>query len=340
MSATTSVMLRKASKRVITLSEIAGNNSSRIVRSTNTTWGKHTASFSTRVSSPMDQGVLFPNSTASSRSLNFSTSTPKIPDPQPLAAVAYDYDDDDDYEIDDSSVDDAHDDSRNNNSFTKTQDTTKINPVGVTSVNSDVNYVISRRNSTSSGAVKKFNNLMENQSNTTRTSSPPSSYSKFNPIFKSIHRATIATNYNGSGIGGGDGNNTINAPYPPPSSAELEGELGGKAFRKGSGGGGGGRYRCPKCGTDVTFKCDFEDNTFYCATCAGWFAGRSPIDATTTRPSNVQRQQPPSRNDGTIYEEFIAKDMRNNQQKGPSENVSEQEIIMRHVSNLFEHSFF
>lgn len=43
--------------------------------------------------------------------------------------------------------------------------------------------------------------------------------------------------------------------------------------RKASGGGGGtGRYRCPKCGTHVTFRHgDFEENTFYCATCSGWF---------------------------------------------------------------------
>ena len=155
---------------------------------------------------------------------------------------------------------------------------------------------------------------MENQSN--NTWSPPSSYSKFNPILKSIQNATIATNQND---GGGD------EPYPPPSSSELEGDTNVKAFRKGSGGGGGGRYRCPKCGTDVTFKCDFEDNTFYCATCAGWLAGRSsPIEATTQ--SNVRQH---GRDDRGIYEEFIAKDMRNAQHRGPG---SDQEIIMRHVS--------
>ena len=41
---------------------------------------------------------------------------------------------------------------------------------------------------------------------------------------------------------------------------------------KGAGGGGSGRYRCPKCGTYVTFRhINFEENTFYCATCSGWF---------------------------------------------------------------------
>jgi ATP-dependent Clp protease ATP-binding subunit ClpX len=32
------------------------------------------------------------------------------------------------------------------------------------------------------------------------------------------------------------------------------------------------RHRCPKCGTFVTFRHgDFDENTFYCAACSGWF---------------------------------------------------------------------
>ncbi len=227
-----------------------------------------------------------------------------------MVAVAYDYVDDD--EVDDADFDQASDIA---NSVTNEQDLTKINAAGVkcAKVKTDVNYVISRGDSASSGTGTKMNNLMENQSN--NTWSPPSSYSKFNPILKSIQNATTATNQNDGGAGDA---------YPPPSSAELEGDV-KASFRKGSGGGGGGRYRCPKCGTDVTFKCDFEDNTFYCATCAGWFAGRSsPIDATTQ--SNVRQQ---GRDDRGIYEEFIAKDMRNTQHRGPG---GDQEIIMRHVS--------
>lgn len=290
MSATTSVMLRGASKRVLSL----GNNGSRIIRTTKTAWGSNKASFSTRISSHQE-GFLVPDSSASRK--NFSTSTPKVPEPQPLAAVAYDYDDD---EIDDS-VDLAEDSSSKSGSFTQDQDTTKINAVGVTSAsNTDVNYVISRRNSTC-GAGKKLD--LEHSSITTNNSAP---YSKFNTIFNSINHntTTTITASNNNGIGDGDGNDT----YPPPSADEAEVGARGK-----SGGGGGGRYRCPKCGTDVTFKCDFEDNTFYCASCAGWFAGRSPVEAGTRSPS---------------YEEFIAKDMRNKQQK-----AGEQEIIMRHVSN-------
>jgi hypothetical protein len=44
--------------------------------------------------------------------------------------------------------------------------------------------------------------------------------------------------------------------------------------KKSGGGGtnGGGRHTCPKCGTAVTFRHgDFDANTFYCATCSGWF---------------------------------------------------------------------
>ena len=296
MSATTSVMLRGASKRVLSL----GNNGSRIIRTTKSAWGSNKASFSTRISSHQE-GFLVPDSSASRKT--FSTSTPKVPEPEPLAAVAYDYDDD---EVDDS-MDESQQYSSKNSPFTQEQDTTKINAVGVTSASqSDVNYVISRRNSTC-GAVKKLDSM--EHSSITNNSAP---YSKFNTIFNSIHHNTTTTTAsNNNGIGDGDGNDT----YPPPSADE---EVGAKNFRGKSGGGGGGRYRCPKCGTDVTFKCDFEDNTFYCASCAGWFAGRSPADSATRSPS---------------YEEFIAKDMRNKQQK-----AGEQEIIMRHVSNISMHS--
>ena len=67
----------------------------------------------------------------------------------------------------------------------------------------------------------------------------------------------------------GGSRSTTSSPYPPPSSHYDP----GKVIPRGkSGGGGGGRHRCPKCGTFVTFRHgDFEDNTFYCAACSGWF---------------------------------------------------------------------
>jgi hypothetical protein len=271
------------------------------------------------------------DSSPRSRCANYS-STPELLEPQPLAAVAYDFDDvdDDDDEIDHSVVNKAHD--RRFNSLTANQETKITFSPGVTAtgaVEDDVNYAISRRNSASSGASEKGKSMYgycQPIANNTSFSTPrPSSSSKLNEIVKSIHAAGTAT----SNSGDGDGNNTINAPYPPPSAADLGGEVGGKTFRKGAGGGsgGGGRHRCPKCGTDVTFKCDFEDNTFYCASCAGWFAGTRPIEA-KQHPSS-------SRDDGPIYEEFIAKDMRNAQNKGPGDAGSQEEIILRHVSRVW-----
>ena len=55
-------------------------------------------------------------------------------------------------------------------------------------------------------------------------------------------------------------NDTFTAP-----SLDNKGPL-----KKGTG--GGGRNRCPKCRNYVTFRhADFEENTFYCANCSGWF---------------------------------------------------------------------
>mmetsp|Transcript_5102 Transcript_5102/g.6392 ORF Transcript_5102/g.6392 Transcript_5102/m.6392 type:complete len:746 (-) Transcript_5102:70-2307(-) len=66
-------------------------------------------------------------------------------------------------------------------------------------------------------------------------------------------------------------NQDYHSSYRPSSSSSRRG--GGGGGDGGAGGGNGsGRYRCPKCGTHITFRHgDFEQNTFYCATCAGWF---------------------------------------------------------------------
>ena len=326
MSATTKVMLRKASKRVLSLSEIIGKNRLRTTGATCSTWGKKNFSVLAKSSSLRHEGFLVPEPPSHSK-VGFSTSTAKLSDPHPLPAVAYDYIDDD--EADHSGVDELH--GRTINSLTTKQDRTNEIAGGVTgAVKDDVNYVFSRRNCTTIDAFKKSDSI-ENQSLSNNPSSPPLAFSsKTNPILQSSNISTTAKSSNGGGIGGGDG--TI---YPPPSSAEFGGEVGGKAFRKGSGG-GGGRYRCPKCGTDVTFKCDFEDNTFYCASCAGWFAGTRTASNPRQHPSAVHHRHEQSRDDGSIYEEFIAKDMRKNEQKGPGDAGSDQEIIMRHVSIPFE----
>eukprot|EP00541_Cyclophora_tenuis_P007977 CAMPEP_0116546592 /NCGR_PEP_ID=MMETSP0397-20121206/3306_1 /TAXON_ID=216820 /ORGANISM="Cyclophora tenuis, Strain ECT3854" /LENGTH=697 /DNA_ID=CAMNT_0004071027 /DNA_START=39 /DNA_END=2133 /DNA_ORIENTATION=- len=77
--------------------------------------------------------------------------------------------------------------------------------------------------------------------------------------------------------------------------------------RHGSGGGGGsGRHRCPKCGTNVTFRHgDFEENTFYCATCSGWFLitthtieGKGPEEGSAIDPQILMQHIPESLTSG------------------------------------------
>jgi ATP-dependent Clp protease ATP-binding subunit ClpX len=54
-------------------------------------------------------------------------------------------------------------------------------------------------------------------------------------------------------------------------------KVGGGGFG-GGGGGGSIRHKCPKCGKFVTFRHgEFEENTYYCATCSGWFLITPPI---------------------------------------------------------------
>lgn len=99
-------------------------------------------------------------------------------------------------------------------------------------------------------------------------------------------------------------------PYPPPSSMVSSKS---KPSRKvGGGGGGSGRHRCPKCGTTVTFRCDFEENTFYCASCSGWFV---------VNPNTIMANED-AKPDGSPYEEFMAKNL---------PRRTDPEILMRHV---------
>lgn len=122
------------------------------------------------------------------------------------------------------------------------------------------------------------------------------------------------TDLRSSNVGpGGPGGPTSPHPYPVPSSVET-GQSG--PLRK-MGGGGGGRHRCPKCGTTVTFRCDYEENTFYCASCSGWFAANP----------NLIVHESQNNGDGSTYEEFLAK-------KG-SKKIDAPDVLMRHVSFFF-----
>jgi len=94
-------------------------------------------------------------------------------------------------------------------------------------------------------------------------------------------------------------------PYPPPSSmASSNGAQNSK-----SGGGGSGRHRCPSCGTTVTFRCDNDENSFYCATCAGLFV---------VNPSKVHTSEE-SKSSESPYEGFSP------------HTPSDPEILMRYI---------
>lgn len=141
-----------------------------------------------------------------------------------------------------------------------------------------------------------------------------------------MDHAFLASRIGGGGGGGGSmyHNHGI---YPPPSRHNHSQTA--SYHRKSGGGGGGdgtGRHRCPKCGTTVTFRSDLEDNTFYCASCSGWFVAN---------PNNIEAGHNKNNNNGgeSGYEEFLAK---NSGQKkvtfAGNNGGNNNEILMRHVS--------
>ena len=207
------------------------------------------------------------------------------PIPQPLPAVAYDY------------LDDKYDDE----TFEAATPSPTVSH-GVNNVfgSSDVKG-LSRRNPTGATVGSRDANFNE----------------QLDPF-----TASAANGGNGS-----DGPTTTSRPYPSPTDTDGSSK-GSISYRKAGGGGGGGggtgRHRCPKCGTTVTFRCDFEENTFYCASCSGWFvASPDTIDATSANE------------DGSSYEEFLAKNNGHNKQTtaGAGGAAADPEILMRHVSS-------
>jgi ATP-dependent Clp protease ATP-binding subunit ClpX len=89
-------------------------------------------------------------------------------------------------------------------------------------------------------------------------------------------------------------------PYPAPSS--IGSKTAGPIRKVGGGGGGGNgsnlRPDCPKCGATVTFRCDFEENTYYCASCSGGFVAN---------PNTIIGRDGKVHEGGSVYDEFIAK---------------------------------
>jgi hypothetical protein len=100
----------------------------------------------------------------------------------------------------------------------------------------------------------------------------------------------------------GSPSTSASSPYPPPSGRKA-----------GNNGGGGGRNRCPKCGTFVTFRhTDFDDNTFYCAACSGWFvvSPGAPMTADTHEDGELasimeKQATPQRRQDPTLVMQHI-----------------------------------
>jgi hypothetical protein len=106
-----------------------------------------------------------------------------------------------------------------------------------------------------------------------------------------------------SGSSSGNNNNNkaggTTTTYPRRSAGVRGGGGGGGGGGTGGrGSGSGGRYRCPKCGSFVSFRHeDFEENTFYCATCSGWFLVTS---STSTQGNDADGK----RNDGSYTQEL------------------------------------
>ena len=72
--------------------------------------------------------------------------------------------------------------------------------------------------------------------------------------------------------------------YPPPSGVtDHHGNPLNQSTRKGSGGPPRGPHRCPKCGTTTIFSHNEFGNSFYCATCSGWFTAAETMEEDESR---------------------------------------------------------
>jgi hypothetical protein len=97
-----------------------------------------------------------------------------------------------------------------------------------------------------------------------------------------------------------------------------------------SGGGGNGKHKCPKCGMSVTFKHgDFEENTFYCATCSGWFLVKNTVEK--GEPQNPALA-------ASTYDEFKEDRVASDKQR----KIVRPQIVMQHVStcNINKEHFY
>lgn len=70
----------------------------------------------------------------------------------------------------------------------------------------------------------------------------------------------------------------------------------------GSSGGPPHRFKCPKCQSFLSYtKSDVAENTFYCATCNGWFVVRDSASTTFANNDNKPPMSPPNSNNMPMH---------------------------------------
>mmetsp|Transcript_11916 Transcript_11916/g.27179 ORF Transcript_11916/g.27179 Transcript_11916/m.27179 type:complete len:788 (+) Transcript_11916:264-2627(+) len=167
---------------------------------------------------------------------------------------------------------------------------------------------------------------------------PRSSAAPARPASRSIHvhpRPVPALDYayeshddeydnDDGGYGRGDGPHDYGCHLPSSaggaSGARALGagttSSGGSGVRRGrrfsaGGGGGGGPFKCPKCGSPVTFQESststgrVQSNCFYCAGCSGWFLIQPDLDAAAGGGGDGRAHHAGGRQEGGAPPEFV-----------------------------------
>ncbi len=126
--------------------------------------------------------------------------------------------------------------------------------------------------------------------------------------------------------------NTPNYSFPTRKLSIHEGSKvigGGSGSGVGGSGGGGKKHKCPKCGALTMFHhSDFEENTFYCASCSGWFLVKN---ADKQNNEQQQQQQNSSQSNVTVVSE---EGMDEKSGGAKQRKISRPQILMEHVSHI------
>lgn len=109
-------------------------------------------------------------------------------------------------------------------------------------------------------------------------------------------------------------------PYPAPSTAGRNGKP--ISRKSGGGGGGGGRHRCPKCGTYTIFSHNEFGNSFYCATCSGWFTAAETLEG----DNNLVKVRKDS---ASTYEDFL-----------DDKRKEDHNVLMKHVRTIWPNKVY